>query len=127
MKRATESGPRALISWAKMALRSLKARAPRAAIAPGDERQAGHDHRQREQLAHGQAAEQEAEMDVGLAEQLGDAAREAVADQERAHQAAVGAGLARSTGEPRHDREQHDPLEQGLVELARVARLGART
>ena len=96
MKRATVIGPLRPRSR-RRSTRAKVARGSRAgpAVAPDDQREADRDHRQRQQLAHGQPAEQEAELDVGLAEQLGDDARDAVADQEGAGQAAFRAGRAR--------------------------------
>jgi hypothetical protein len=90
-----------------------------AAPAPEPERRAGDDHRHAQPLAHAHVEREQAEEAVGLAEELGDEAQDAVAGEERARHLAEPARLL--AVDPEDDEEEH-PLEQELVDLRRVAR-----
>lgn len=64
-------------------------------------------------------------MRVRLAKQLADDARDAVGDEEGAGHRARPLAHAEAPLEDRQHREDADALEERLVELARMARLGA--
>ena len=86
------------------------------------------DHRQRQPLAHvetGRRGEAD-QLRVRLADELDAEADQAVDEDEGADELAR---LIARLGLPEHqaeDAEQHDALEQGFVELARVARRAER-
>ncbi len=105
--------------------RSISARTRGRGWARDHQRQAGEQHRDGQQLAHGGAGIQEAEEGVGLAEQLAHAAGDGVADQEGAGEEAEARADGLTPGQQPQQGEQQQPLHQGLVELAGVARLGA--
>ena len=98
-----------------------------------DDAGADEGHGDREQHAHGDAAaespdrgaEEEAELLVGLAEELADDAGNRIAQHEDAAEEA-GPAEAEGAGGDGHDDEQDQSLAEGLIELARMARLGAR-
>src|SRR5579875_3187392 len=84
------------------------------------EGEADEEQRDRQQLSHGDAAPQQAELDVGLAEEFAGDARHRIAAREGADDEP---GTPERAG-PDHDPEQgeqHKALERGFVELARMA------
>ena len=83
-------------------------------------RQAGQDHRQRQQLPHRHPVEEQvAEVRVRHAHELDREAEHAVADQEQAGRRPA---EPRLRGEPPQDEEQHQAFERGLVQLRGVQR-----
>ena len=122
MKAATESGPRADPS-ARWATTPLKARASRSALG-------SHETSARPAAIIGSESSwpmvrppKQAEVGVRLTEQLGEPRARRSRSGRRREPA-----RRRRLGGPRrarYDREQHQPLQRGLVELARVARRAA--
>ena len=72
-------------------------------------------------MPHGRSAPQEAELGIGLAEEFAGAARDRVEAGEAADDQARPLQGARADQQRQH-RQQHQPLERRLVELARMPR-----
>ena len=82
------------------------------------QRDAGGEHRQRQQLTHGQPVERdESEVGIRLAEELRDPAENRVSSQK---QSTYGPGRPRSSGKDPHDNEKREPFQGCLVELRRM-------
>src|SRR5436190_2125052 len=79
------------------------------------------DQRNAEQHPHGEPPPEEAELDVGLAKQFADDARDAVSRSESAGDEAGPLEAAAQPYQRCKHREQHDPFEPRLIELAGVA------
>src|SRR5690348_1801964 len=80
-------------------------------------------HRERKQRAHGETAEEIAELRIGLAELLAGDARKAVAgDEETADHAGTFQRAHARGGDS--DGEENDAFERSFIKLARVARIG---
>ena len=95
-------------------LRALRAACPYEQACSDDEE------RQREELAHGDEAEEVSELRIGNAHELDEEAEDAVEHEERADEGALRA-CGDAAREREEDEEDHDALEQGLVELGGVA------
>src|SRR6185369_7958067 len=91
-----------------------------AAASPEPEGHSGHDHRHAQPLPHRHVEREVAEELVGLAEELGDEAQHAVADEERARDLAE---TARLLAVDLEDDEEEQTLERELIKLGRMARL----
>ena len=91
-----------------------------------DERQAGEDERQAQQLAHGDDATQQiAQLCIGHAHELDEETDDAVPHHEHAHKRALGQQRF-FAAEHLQDAKEHDALEKRLVELRGMARHIAR-
>jgi hypothetical protein len=105
---------------------------------PQDQPQPQRDHRQRQDLAHGQADRRRklqrvadgvagtCELRVGLAHELHGEARQPVDHEEHAGERAGPLQPAATPGEPEEDRAHQRPSSSGLVELRGVARADRR-
>ena len=98
-----------------------------------DDVEAKGDHRQREQLPHGEAItvhlQREAqrvarrnEVRIGLANKLHEEARGAVACKEGADQSTRALECAPAVGQPQHEAAKDHALHEGFIELGGVAR-----
>ena len=129
MKSATVIGPLARICAAELfgerGHAFSTAPAARPARGPDHDADADDDHRDRQQHALGQPAGEIADLDVGLAEELGEGARDAIAGDEGAGDEAGRGQLVIAVGQQAQDEEEHDAFQRRLVELARMARNGA--
>src|SRR6476661_10716493 len=83
--------------------------------------EAGEEQRDRQQLPHGGATPQEAELRVRLAEEFAKAARQRVEAGEGADDEAGPLERPGADHEPEH-QQQHQSFQRRLVQLARVAR-----
>src|SRR5712671_2107682 len=94
--------------------------AARRAPTPGHETDPTEEHRHAQPLPHGHAHGKEAEVAVGLAEELGEEAQHAIADQEHRRDLATRARFRR---EPPEQNEQRQAFAGKLVELRGVPRV----
>ncbi len=90
-----------------------------------DEADAGEEERHRQQLAHGRAAPQKAELGVGLAEEFADRARDRIDRLRSADDQARPLQRAGAHQQRQHD-EQQQAFQPRLIELARMPRPAAR-
>src|SRR3972149_5568648 len=84
------------------------------ASGPDNEANSRQQHGQGQNLTHGDAAGQETDMQVRLAEHFGDKTRQGVPNQERAGQKSAGAQGPETHKDEQHD-EKSDTLEAGYT------------